>query len=163
MNAPLTTVIGPQTALSECLVNRLASDLISALFPTPRGPTTPTTIGGRSSPLRSTRGTCSFFWSRSAVRRASRSAFPFPKMAKAYSSMVSAPFCSCNEEVTHLGVLATPTASAPISLGAHLPLRSRRPMSLVRAGLVGHVQYRLSISLLMSTRRCLPKQITTWG
>jgi hypothetical protein len=57
----VTTVRGPTGVERVCFVYRRISDLISVVFPTPGGPTTPTTMGGASSGRRSTRGTCRRF------------------------------------------------------------------------------------------------------
>ena len=55
---PLTTVTGPRISDSVCLVYRRTRLLTKVLLPTPGGPTMATmTGGGRSSGVRSTRGT----------------------------------------------------------------------------------------------------------
>jgi hypothetical protein len=108
---PLTTVTGPRISLSECLVYRLISDFIKVDFPTPGGPAIAMTIGAGgggslavstgsglpsgpscaitflSAGVRLTSGTCSRFWSFSAVRRACKLAVRKDDEVKAYSPL----------------------------------------------------------------------------
>jgi hypothetical protein len=58
--------------------------LIKVVFPTPGGPTTPTTSGGASSGSLSTKGTCNLFSLTSPLRAAFFKSFPGALNAKAF-------------------------------------------------------------------------------
>lgn len=62
---PDTIVTGPLIVVRGCLVKFLIIPLINVVLPTFGGPTTATIIGGGSNGVRSTRGICCFFVSRS--------------------------------------------------------------------------------------------------
>ena len=83
-------MIGPAHVFNECLVCNLTKDLISVVFPEPRGPHTTITVGATPASRLMVAAT-SFRWDRSAFRCKER--LDLPKLATPKARVLCLPLC----------------------------------------------------------------------